>query len=347
MTIFGKILIVCNLLMTAVFVYVASVDWAKRYTWAYAVYRDELRINGLPVDKIETDPIEGVVLVDKLSENTLSQLFQPVGGNPVSTQREEVERVAKELQQAVDAQPDEKAKRALLKQVFMPLARTSGDRYAVQERYDKAPFDELYGDMQALFAEAGTGELTDEGAVPARQPLKPIVKQLLPRDKRQSIAHLLYNLKTSEEAHARLIVVIGLKAFNEEAKLQADNLEIASGTVRYAILGDRANFEVEYRKVLDDIRDIADSYGGRVFYLENQLKLKKDHTELRDSRAKNVEDAKAALKVARDKMVDNLKLQAKEEDSLFESQLILATTASDNERKEREIRGLEKVKPSK
>lgn len=342
MTIFGKILIIANLLVTMGFVYLASVDWAKRASWAYAVYRDELRINGIPVDEEEIDPIGGTPLVDHLSDGTLQQIFQHAGGSPVSTQIEEITRVKDELQAAITGIADEATKRATLKQILLPLARTSGDRYAVQERIDdaKVPIDELLADVNALFDEVA-GDSQAGGAK------RPIIAQLLPRDRRQAVAHLLYNIKPSEDAHARLIVIVGLKAFNEEAKLQADNLEIISDTVRYAMLGDRANFEVEYRRILDDIRDVAESYGGRVAYFENQVKLKKDHTALREGRQKDVDDAKAALKAARDDMRDNLKKQAEQEKNLFESQRVLGSTATENEKKEREIRLMERTKPTK
>lgn len=338
MSIFGKILIITNLLVTMGFVYLASVDWAKRATWAYAVYRDDLRINGLPIDDEEIDPIGGDPLVDHLSEGTRQQIFQHAGGNPVSTQVEEVKRVKAELQSAINGIADEPTKRATLKLILLPLARTSGDRYAVQERIDdaKVPMDELMADVNSLFDEV-SGE--SQGGVK-----RPIIAQLLPRDRRQAITHLLYNIKPQEEAHARLIVIVGLKAFNEEAKLQADNLEIIADTVRYAMLGDRANFEVEYRRILDDIRDVAESIGGRVTYYEDQVKLKKDHTALREGRQKDVDDAKAALKEARDKMRKNLKDQAEQEQSLFESQRILGSTATENEKKEREIRIMERAK---
>src|SRR5436190_10599623 len=122
MTVFGKVLIVVNLLVTAVFVYVASIDWAKRATWSYAVYRDELRINGLPVDEFERDPIAGVLLIDRLSDNTLKQIFQHApGGNPVTTQSAEVKQVRDEVGAAIAALPDEPAKRARLKELLLPL----------------------------------------------------------------------------------------------------------------------------------------------------------------------------------------------------------------------------------
>lgn len=346
MTIFGKILIITNLLITTVFVYLASVDWAKRYSWAYAVYRDDLRMNGLPIDEREMDPIGNVLLADKLSSKTLEQVFQQAGaGAPVETQVKEVQRAHEEVRAALAAL-DEPGKRALLKIIMLPLARTTGDRYEVQERIDKAPIDDLLNDVSTVFTEAAQSDLKEDNTanLGGEKPL--IVKQLLPRDRRQAIAHLLYNIKPTEEGHARTIVVVGLKAFNEEAKLQADNLEIIFETVRYNMLGDRANFEVEYRKILDEIRDVADSISGRQLYYENQQKLEKEHTALRDGRQKDVDDAKAALKAALKVMNENLKAQAKQEESLFESQRILGTVASENERKEKEIRRLEKLKPA-
>lgn len=338
MSIFGKILIVCNVLLATAFVYLAALDWAKRHSWAYAVFRDDLMLKGLPVDEEETDPVENVVLAEQLSDNTLSQMFQKVGGDPVRTQRQEVEKVRDQLRAEIDALPDEQAKRAKLSELLLPLPRTSGDRFTLHARIldPKVSVDDLLADVNAVF----------EAASQAGSPSTPLVGFLLPRDQRRAIAHLLYNVRPTEDAHARLQVVIGVQAFNEEARQQAEVLKVMADEVRYALLGDRAAFEVEYPALVNDIRDLVETLADRQLYLDNQLKLKQQHQQLREGRQQDVEEAKEKLKVARDLHKKALSEQAKEEQSLFESQRILGTVAVENELKEREIRRLERVKVS-
>src|SRR5260370_37405053 len=89
MSLFGKILAFLNVLAAVAFFSLAAMDWGKRQAWAYNLYRHDLAMKGLPVTADETDK-DGVPWVEGLTQKTLQEMFQPVGGNPVKTQLEEV-----------------------------------------------------------------------------------------------------------------------------------------------------------------------------------------------------------------------------------------------------------------
>ena len=97
MSLFGKILAFLNVLAAVAFFSLAAMDWGKRQAWAYDLYRHDLAMKGIPVTEDETDK-DGVLRVEGLTQKTLQEMFQQVGGNPVKTQRGEVEAVRTRLQ---------------------------------------------------------------------------------------------------------------------------------------------------------------------------------------------------------------------------------------------------------
>ena len=123
MSILGKILAVLNILGVGGLIYLSSVTYAKRRAWEYANFRHDLIVDGLPIDDKDSDK-EGKPLVrhfaDKAADDTTLKAI--LGGSPVKTQREEVERV-KGLLDAKLAETDTniRAKNMLLADIVMPL----------------------------------------------------------------------------------------------------------------------------------------------------------------------------------------------------------------------------------
>jgi hypothetical protein len=128
MSLLGKILALLNLFGALGLIVLASMTYSKRQGWSYSLLRHGIVLDGLPLDEKEETP-NGVPIVDQLSENTLRGLFQSVGGNPVKTQIQEVQRV----KQALDGklQPVSQNKRAqtyLLARILLPLADNHTER---------------------------------------------------------------------------------------------------------------------------------------------------------------------------------------------------------------------------
>lgn len=124
MSLAGKILAIVNILAVVAAVALLGMDYSKRRAWQYAVFREDLMINGLPLDEQESDE-KGRPLVDNLSEQTAKELFP---SNPVTTQRKEVERVQGQLRSKIDDAADKKQKCYLLARVLTPFAVTNDQR---------------------------------------------------------------------------------------------------------------------------------------------------------------------------------------------------------------------------
>jgi len=103
MSLTGKILTLMNMMGAIGLLSLALLDFNARHKWSHSVFVHDLLLRGLPLDEAEVDS-ENVPIVARLAEKgepaasstAASTLFQPVGGNPVTTQKEEVERVKKE-----------------------------------------------------------------------------------------------------------------------------------------------------------------------------------------------------------------------------------------------------------
>jgi hypothetical protein len=356
MSIFGKILIFFYLLAVTVFLYVAAVDWAARYKWAYAVYRQELTLNGLPLDVKHEDEFYNEPEVDKLTDNTLQSIFTGFG-SPVRTQMEEVERLHKRINEELAALSSEDAKRKKYAELFAPLANNAAELDAIRKRAEdkgtqNAPvsWTQLEADINDLFADLARYDTDDEGKMTGQPKTdRPILVQSLPRDKRRAAAHLLYTVhpkadEASVEAdHLRLQIVIGVNSFNEEAKHSAEVLEALGEHTALAIIGDRAGFEVDYNNGLADLRDRAETTASRTLDLTAQQKLKTEHTLLKEDREKDVAKAKDDLGKSRKATYAALEQQVAEEVTLFKAQRILGSAKEANEKLERQIRTMEKA----
>lgn len=116
----GKILAIVNIFAAIGVVALLGMDYSKRRSWQYAVFRNDLMINGLPLDENQRDEM-GRPLVDNISEPTVKELF-PSNPPAKPTQRAEVERVQGQLRGKIDAAADKKQKCYLLARLLMPFA---------------------------------------------------------------------------------------------------------------------------------------------------------------------------------------------------------------------------------
>lgn len=128
MSIFGKILAIVNVLAVIGVVALMGMNYAKRQNWEYAVFRQDLMINGLPLDDKETDQLQQPS-VSKIGEKTRQDLFRQVSpSTPVATQKEELDRVQGVLRGQFQSAPDKKKQIAALARILMPMAATIEQR---------------------------------------------------------------------------------------------------------------------------------------------------------------------------------------------------------------------------
>lgn len=143
MSILGKILAIFNVFAIIGVLVLLGMNYAKRLSWEYAVFRQDLMINGLPLDETETDAQQQPI-VEKIGEKTQQDLFKQVyPPQPVPTQEKELNRVKQELEKQYQGVGAEKWKQiAALARILTPMAETYEQRqrllaYQIHLRDDK------------------------------------------------------------------------------------------------------------------------------------------------------------------------------------------------------------------
>src|ERR1051326_444302 len=141
MSTLGKVLAGLNVLVALILFVFAGKDYAEARSARYAVFRHEMVLNGLPVDKEERwfdqpdDPV-AVKLTPKVLEDVytdsngqkLPTAGSELAGPLVPTVLEELERVKGECRNSVMAKSAGAEQQAKLQQFLLPLAKNIGDR---------------------------------------------------------------------------------------------------------------------------------------------------------------------------------------------------------------------------
>jgi len=310
MSIAGKILAVFNVLAAlAAFIYFLPTAWGTRQSWAYAFYRHDLVLDGLPLDKDEKDT-EGYLLVDKMSDTTRKQVFQNAG-TPVNTQMDEIDKVRNDLQQA---QP------ARLAEILANMARSGPERDDVKAKPPEDP-------IKAIFEE--------------------VDKAKDPASKRAAIARVLFNVYDDQQKEKRLPVIIGLKEFAREVNQEADAVLGMTARVRRAMQRDLASFEASYPKLIKDIQIIAEKIEDTKKQLEVQEQLSKSHNSLVMKRTQDVSEIKKSIFDAKLAARRALETNTNEQKLLHQAEAEVGKRAKENEDLEKEIRRKEGVGTSK
>jgi hypothetical protein len=125
MSILGKVLAVLNILGVAALAVLGLMDYGKRQTWAHSNLFARLAVDGLPMDEQEVDNtnrprVNALVrdVNDPGDSATLTELFP---SNPVATQKAELVRVKKVLDDKVGAAPDDAGRIHTLSRFLLPL----------------------------------------------------------------------------------------------------------------------------------------------------------------------------------------------------------------------------------
>ncbi len=126
MSLLGKILAVLNIFGMVGFVLLAMMVYAKRQSWAHAVFRQDVALNGLPLVADEAD-IQGFPIAEKFSESDRKELF-PTGDAPTS-QEGEVRRLQTAVQGKVNSlQSDPREQAKLCTQTLEPFVLTGTEQ---------------------------------------------------------------------------------------------------------------------------------------------------------------------------------------------------------------------------
>jgi len=309
MSTLGKVLAVFNLLIVlAAFFYFFPTDWGTRQSWAHSYFRHELVLDGLPLDDQEKDT-EGHIQKDKISEADKKQLFP--GGEPVSTQMEEIKKARDGLQ-------GEGADR--LKEILSTMARTGDERDEILA----TPAEKLQPEaVTRIFEEVDKAK--DPGSL------------------RSAIAHVLFNAYDKDRKEKRLLVVIGLREYTREVNQEADNLIAMAARVRRGMQRDLSAFEAHYPQLVKDIQVLNEKINDAKKVLEFQDDLAKSHNSLVMRRTQDVADLKKAIFDARQATIRAMEELTKEQKLYHQAEAEAGQRAKENQDLEREIRQREHV----
>jgi len=213
-----------NVVAAIAFMALAAMSYGARYHRTYNVFRYDLAIQGLPVDDAETDA-EGQRSAAKLTPDTLKKLFP--SGNPVSTQKAEVEARYAQLQADLGGL-DDAARQKKLVEFLKPLVRTFSEREALSTLKSE--------ELQVLLDQEFEGGRTGKG---------PDGKELNLDQRRQAIARVLFNLAGPDDsAQQRVVTVVGLASYVREADRQTTALQDLALNQQKALATDQALFEI-------------------------------------------------------------------------------------------------------
>jgi hypothetical protein len=331
MSTLNKVLAVLNVLAAIGFLCVAGLDYGKRQAWMYAARQQDFIIKGLPVDENEKD-VEGRPLVDAMGKSMQQQLFAGVS-DPVTTQKAEVKKRYDALRTEINEAPDPDTKKKILEAVLVPLTRTWGQRYELQRkiRDPQAGVDTLLapdGPFDAAFAEAL------EGKTVAGQDLGL-------EERREAIAHLLFNLSDKPDLHSRTVRVVGLAAYTREADSQATALQNMVPELEHAREKELTAFEVEHKELVRQIVAMAERVREVSETLKKQQLLAQHHTTLVAARQGDVQKITAEIKDAKKAAELALAGQSRLENALFRADQAITAAAEKNQQLLQQINNLE------
>lgn len=170
MSLLGKILAFVNIFAVLGVLALLSMNFIKRQNWEYAVFREDLMIDGLPLDGTEKDALQQVV-AEKIGKDTQQDLFKQTSPNtPVTTQEAEVQRVKQQLDSQVQAAGDKKIQIAAYARILTPMAETIEQRTRLIAYQTYLQKDEMFGVLKARLQaahKAATAPPPPEGKAPS------------------------------------------------------------------------------------------------------------------------------------------------------------------------------------
>jgi hypothetical protein len=165
MSYLGKILAFTNILGIVMLTVLGLMVYAKHREWKYANYRYDIAIDGLPLHKEQTDA-QGYLLYENVNPAMQKELFP---NNPVSTQKEEVERVQKALQGKINAQSDKAKQSAMFATFLLPLSQTNGERERRVSIRRRLADDKTIAQLKEDFKATYPGAVADNQADPKKE----------------------------------------------------------------------------------------------------------------------------------------------------------------------------------
>jgi hypothetical protein len=348
MSIAGKILAILNVLAAIAFLAVAGLDWGKRQQWAYAVYRHDLVLDGLPIDAQE----KGGDLkprVDKLNDQVLAAIFKT--GQPVKTQADEVERVRKLVQAKVDDAQAAGTKTQKLARFLHALAHTSNERNEYARLMAAPPLADAAkeGEQETALQAALTQQL--DGA----KEVAPDGHKRSAEERKANAARLLYCLGDvlqddpekdflTSPAFQRMLVVTGLPAAARAIDEQALVLQGMTEDVMRIHRAEVEQFLYDLSQIIYDNRSLADAVEDQERKLQAKQADVEKQKQVVTERRVQIDELTKKLANLKLQTSNDLEEQSRQEQEVMRRLIELRDTAQQNQDLEKQIRQLEGVR---
>jgi hypothetical protein len=347
MSVLGKILAIFNAMVAGLLIFLLVLDYSARQNWSYAVHRYDLLIDGLPLDESEKNA-GGQPLVDRLGNQTLSEVFAGTDGGPVKTQTAEVNRVRDELRRRIDSEEGGATREQKLAGVLWGFARTQGEREALYRRAlpdNKAnKFDDLDAEFTRPFDEVrNTGRSLEERKASAAHVLLGAA-ELLHQGPNAPVFNPETTSASAPATYKRLVAVVGVKAAAAELEAQAAALEKLAAQTRVVADEERAQFVAQHARLLYTLRNLAEELQAQQAFLQAKKGEAAMAEEQRNARRLQVTRLEQQRDAARKDTQDALARQAAREKEIYENLKVLRDAAAKNLELEKKIRELEGVK---
>jgi hypothetical protein len=344
MSLWGKIFAVLNILAAIGFVVVAGMDWGQRQRWAYAVYRHDLLVQGLPIDAKEQDP-DGTPRVDKLSAPTLNAILPTSTGPQVTTQLDEVKRMRTLIEGKINDNTVPGTQGQKLARYLRPLAASARQRDTLTAYMAVPPNEEATKQLQADFNHEFDG-VNEVGADGAKHSLQ---------QRKENAARLLFGFGEAlhedpnvdffaTPAYKRFVNVVGLIGAARAADDESLVVQKMTDEAVSAHAAEQSQFTTDMDSAIYRAQNLSDAVERQERFLklkENEVAKAKLLVQARTEQINALKDQLAGLQA---KTAKSLAEQAKAEQEVMQRLIELRDTGKKNQELEREIRRLEGVK---
>jgi hypothetical protein len=358
MSLFGKILAVLNIAAAGAFLYLAVMTYGLRQTWSYAVFRYDVALNGLPVDKEDRDSRGRQRYLD-----VNEALARELTGKPNLVTQEDVLQdlrsdIQNKIESAAQATPAaaDHAKVEKYAEVLLPLAQTTAEREALLNARNN-PANKDYAKLAERFNAIFDKALRTKDRAGKRTAIAHLMVSLigvLPTDeeKKQRAEDLKKPLDkrsdpTADPAFRRALNTVGSRALARALQVQARELGEMLQDVEAARNQERLLFIERHQSLLNTMID-ADH---RLREVTDQVDEKKAQVAIQKQRADDqealVKKVKGQHDTAQAETVKELEKLAAQQQKLFEVRVRLRDANRINQEMELLVRKLEEEYRSK
>jgi hypothetical protein len=308
MSTLGKVLLFLNVLAAAGLATLAGMDYSAFRTVRRTAFLHEITLHGLPVDKDERrndfpdDPI-----AEKLTPGVLADLFkgadggQDLGGSPVTTVLEELDRVRRKVADNVNSAGSPDQQKQKLRGYLLPMARDIAERDRLRKMIDEGKIAEALEDLDRRFAEAKS----PSGGEAARNR----------NNVRQAAARLLVNLNADPAWQDRVRLIVGIQQAAAALDYWAHVQEQLAVGFKSAIIRDQGNFLSEYHELLRRIQyEVANVAEAERMLADEKARVAKRETEVQQRMSEVQRNMQELTKLTAETNTEIARLEAMQRD---------------------------------